>query len=59
LPWVPLAQGHHHIFEVSFERDVKLVHCRDNAFDSNEEIDAKLLINYFDSTQEGKLLYAE
>ena len=33
--------------------------CRDNAIDTSDEIDAKLLINYFDSTSEGKLIYSE
>jgi hypothetical protein len=32
---------------------------RDNAIDATEEIEAKLVIQYFDSTSTGKLVYSE
>lgn len=32
---------------------------RDNAIDATEEIEAKLVIQYFDSTATGKLVYSE
>ena len=41
------------------QHETYVYYYRDNAIDTTDETEAKLVIHYFDSTATGKLLYSE
>jgi hypothetical protein len=49
------SQRYFELYEVKPDND----YFRDNAMEAMDEVDAKLLIKYFDATEEGRLFYTE